>query len=117
MSDITIYRGDTVKLNVAVTVGGVVFDLTGCTIWFTAKNLYTDADPGVFQKSTLNGGIVVTSAPNGLCQVTILPADTSGQAATKIMLLWDCQVKTSTGLIYTVASGNLIVIPDVTQSI
>jgi hypothetical protein len=117
MTDLTIYRGDTVKLNVAVTAGGAVFNLTGCTVWFTVKNQYSDPDnQSVFQKSTTNGGITITDAPNGLCQVTIANADTSGEPDTKVMLLWDCQVKDASGNIYTVNSGNLIILPDVTKT-
>lgn len=113
--DITIYRGDTVKLNMAVTSGGSFYDLTGSTIWFTAKNHFSDPDiSAVFQKSTTGGGITITNAPNGLCQVTIDPADTSGEPPTKVMLVWDAQVKDAQGRIYTVASGNLIIVPDVT---
>jgi hypothetical protein len=118
MSDLLITRGDTPTFNIAVTLSGAVYDLTGCTIWFTAKFDYANTDAqAVFQRSTLNGGIVITNGPQGLAQANLLSTDTSALANTKTMLLWDCQVKSALGQIYTVAKGNLIVEPDVTRTI
>lgn len=116
MADFTIYRGDTVALNVTITSGGLAYNLTGKSIWFTAKTSYSQADPGVFQK-TLGSGITIVSAANGQCQVVIAATDTNSLGNSKTALVYDMQVKDSSGNIYTVASGNLIVVPDVTRSI
>jgi hypothetical protein len=117
MSDLTIYRSDTVKLNLAVTSGGSIYNLTGSSIWFTAKNQYSDLDAAaVFQKSTLNGGIVITNPTQGIAQVTIASADTLLVPNLKTILVWDAQIKDSQGNIYTIASGRLIVLPEVTRT-
>lgn len=110
----TMYRGDTVSLLASVVANGAVYDITGAAIYFTAKWNYTDEDgSAVFQKS-IGSGISVTSAVNGRFTVTISPTDTSSLPNGKHQLLWDCQMVTSQGSIYTLASGYLVVYPDVT---
>ena len=107
-------RGDTVSFSIAVTLSGAPFDLSSCSLWFTAKNKFTDLDnAAVFQK-TIGNGIVVTNAVQGLATVTILPADTNSLSLIKTILFWDLQLKDSSNNIYTINSGNLIVSPDVT---
>lgn len=116
MADFTIYRGDTVALNITITASGLAYNLTGKTMWFTAKTSYSQADPGVFQKK-IGSGITVTSAVDGRAQIVIAAADTNTLGNSKTLLVYDCQVKDASGNIYTVASGNLIIVPDVTRSI
>lgn len=71
-------RGDTPIWELAVTdADGSPFDLTGCTLYFTAKLLITDADPGLFQLTT-GDGITVTDAAGGIATVQPARADTSG---------------------------------------
>jgi hypothetical protein len=113
--NLTMRRGDTVKLNITVTRGGSAVDLTGASIWFTVKNAVTDADPGVFQK-TVGSGIVVTNAAAGQAQITIANADTSAIVGSRT-LLYDIQVKEAGGDITTVANGTITVSPDVTLAI
>lgn len=117
MADITIYRGDTVKLNLYVTQGGVAFDLTSVKVWFTAKNAFADVDgSAIFQKTTSGGGIVVVAPLSGIAQVTIAPTDTDDLPNNKTSLFYDAQVKDASDNIFTVAYGNLIVLPDVTRA-
>lgn len=114
MSDLTIYRGDTTLINLAVSYGGLAYDISDCEIYFTAKYAVVDADSAaVFQKTT-SDGIVITSAINGRAQVTISPVDTEALPNSKISLLYDSQLITPDGAVYTIAYGNLIVIPDIT---
>lgn len=115
MADFTIYRGDTVALNITITASGLAYNLTGKTLWFTAKTSYSVADPGTFQKK-IGSGITVTSAVDGRAQIVISPADTYSLGNSKTLLVYDCQVKDASGNVYTVASGNLIIVPDVTRS-
>jgi hypothetical protein len=110
------YRGDTVVFNMLVTKSAVAFPLTGCEIWFTGKYAYKDSDlAAVFQK-TIGDGITVTNALGGRAALALIPSDTHGLPAVKTLLLWDVQLKDADDMIYTVASGNLVVLPDVTQS-
>jgi len=116
MTDFSIFRGDTVSLDVTVTASGSAYNLTGCSMWFTAKQRYSDLDAAaVFQKST-GSGITITSPTFGQATVVISPSDTSGLSNVKQLLLYDLQVKDASGNIYTVASGNLVVYPEVTLS-
>jgi len=114
MADFTITKGDSVSFNIVVTSGGVAFNLTGATIWMTAKLAFGDPDSSaIFQKKT-GSGIVITNPANGAATITLAATDTSPLPAFKTLLLYDIQVKDQQGGIYTVASGNLIVLPDVT---
>jgi hypothetical protein len=116
MADFTLSRGDTIKLNVAVTASGSVYSLVGSSMWFTAKYSYSDPDSSAVFQKTIGSGITLTDAVNGKATVLILPTDTSGLANAKVMLVYDLQVKDASGNIYTVARGNLIFLPDVTLS-
>lgn len=116
MTDFTLHRGDTVDLSFTVTASGAAYSLVGCSIWFTAKTSYALADTlATFQKK-LGSGITITNAAGGTFTVRISPSDTSILGNAKTLLLYDCQIKDSSGNIYTIASGNLIFIPDVTRS-
>lgn len=115
MADFTIYRGDTVSLNITITASGEAYNLTGKSMWFTAKTSYAVADPGTFQK-TIGNGITIVSAANGRATIVISPSDTNSLGNSKTALVYDVQVKDASGNIYTVASGNLIVVPDVTRA-
>lgn len=114
MPDFQITKGDTPTFNVAVTQGGSVFSLVGCSMWFTAKYAYRDLDAAAVFQKTIGAGITVTNAALGLATVTLAAIDTSPLAAVKVLLVWDLQVRTAGGKTYTVSSGNLIVFPDVT---
>lgn len=116
MSDFTLSRGDTVDLSVVVTANGSPYSLVGCYIWFTAKTSYNLGDSGAVFQKTIGSGITVTSAANGRFTVRINPSDTSGLGNSKVLLVYDCQIRDASGSIFTIASGNLIFVPDVTRS-
>lgn len=114
MADFQITRGDTPTFNIAVALAGAPYSLVGCSIWFTAKWAYRDLDAAAVFQKTIGSGITVTNAPLGLATATLVAGDTSFLSAVKILLVYDIQVRTAGGLTFTVARGNLIVIPDVT---
>lgn len=115
MSNIAIVRGDTAVLDVAITRSGSPVDLTGATLWFTAKRAKSDPDAvAVIAKSTASG-ITVTSASGGTATITIDPDDTS-DLTSATALVFDVQLKESGGRITTVDSGTLRVTLDVTQA-
>jgi len=117
VSDLRIARGDKVALSIkAKKADGTPQPLTGAVLTFTAKDRLTDADPGVFQKTSPAGGITIDDAANGLATVTIAAADTSGFAGPRT-LYWDVQMDVAaTGDKKTLDSGKLSVSPDVTRS-
>jgi len=114
-----VYRGDTLILPVweARDQRGTLIDLTNTTIWFTAKTDLglLDTAPGVIQRSTGVGGVVVIDAALGLYQVTVDPASTS-YLTDDTQFIFDVQVRTLTPVTATVKRGMLTVVRDVTRA-
>ena len=113
-------RGDTRFLEIAAKQadGVTAFDITNATLWFTAKANVGDADPGQFQKHTgTGGGITKTNAVGGIARVQINPADTEALTA-DTTLVWDVQMRTTEGYVYTLDWGTLTVkrAPDITTT-
>lgn len=110
------HLGDTVLFDLAITRDGLPVDLTGATLWFTAKRSPADVDAdAVFQKST-GSGISVSDAAGGLARVTVAPTDTSTLSNTDQTLECDVQLKEADGTVTTVARGQLILIPQITRA-
>jgi hypothetical protein len=120
----SVYRGDTIELpiwtaterGVPVEDGGAVIDLTGATVWFTAKKTLSDGDeeaPG-FQLSTVAGGVEVIDPVAGLYRVTIPPSATVALEG-PMVFQWDVQVRTTEPQTRTVARGTISVHLDVTR--
>lgn len=109
-------RGDTISIALTISRNGSAIDLTGATIWFTAKEAVEDADvDAVFQKTTADG-ITIDDAPNGRATVVIEPADTAALGDDPVTLLCDVQVEEADGTTSTVAEGVLRITPDVTRA-
>jgi hypothetical protein len=105
-------RGDTAQLNATVKTGSSVFDLTGATVKFTAKQNISDS-AALFQK-TIGGGITVTNASQGALSIEIAPADTVTLTDESSLLVWDLEI-TRGSQVFTVAHGDLRVTLDVTR--
>jgi hypothetical protein len=116
MANFTFTRGDTVVLSGSVTFGGDPYNLAGATIWCTAKSRFTDADEDAIFQKTIGSGIVIVNAAAGLYTITIDPADTVDLAKVKNILVYDVQLKDADNKVFTIASGNLIINPDVTNA-
>jgi hypothetical protein len=111
--NLTMTRGDTEEFNLTISRFGSLVNLTGAKIWMTAKRAYTGST--VFMKTSEAGeGIVVTDAPNGAAKVTLAVADTEVLPAETFELIYDVQVKTAAGLVFTPIDGTLTVKPDAT---
>ena len=121
--DYVMYRGDSLMLDLAITQKNnnvvVPVDLTGATLWMTAKYKITDTDASaVFQITTptdikidedpLSGRATVIVPGSATLSVTYPPDSES------VRLIYDIQVKTQTGIVQTVARGYLTVMEDVT---
>ena len=112
-------RGDSRLLSFTVTKqNGDVLNLTAAKIWMTAKYNFTDTDlQAVFQKTTdPGGGITIPQPTLGTVEIQIDPIDTSTLPAKNIILFFDVQIKTSDQQIFTILSGKMTIIPDVTIS-
>lgn len=112
-------RGDTIRLLVEVERNGSPLNVTGKDFWFTAKKRLSDLDASaVAQKSLIGGasnGIEVLNGAAGQVLVTVAPADTEGLTRATT-LYWDVQMAEADGVLWTVASGTIQVVPDVTRA-
>lgn len=107
-------RGNTVPITVVITVDGAPYDLTGCTLFFTGKTDLSQADDdALFEKETGNG-ITHINIPEGRAKI-VLPAAETYDAPIDETIYCDIQLKTADGEIYTVASGKLTFLEDVTR--
>lgn len=113
-----IERGDGPSFDIAaVKEDGTAQDITGSTLWFTAKHRLTDIDDAaVIRKSTTDGSITIVDGPGGIARVRLSGADTQGMTSL-IVLHWDVQAKDPAGAIITLARGRLFIRPDVTRAI
>jgi hypothetical protein len=97
----------------------VPFNLTGCEVWFTAKNNVPDPDlAAVIELNNMTlGGITVTSAVAGAITCQGAPSLTFQLADSIVRLNVDIQVKDTTSRVSTVEVGHLDVYPDITRAI
>jgi len=103
-----IKRGDTKSYTLKFRdEDGNAVDITGWTIFFTAKNKIDDVDDDAVIKKTITDH---TDPTDGETQITLTSTDTAAVAS----LVYDIQYKTSGGQIKTVIEGFLEISKDVT---
>jgi predicted HD phosphohydrolase len=106
----------TLSVKQSSAVGAPAENITSWTIWFTAKKRLTDADPGVFQKTT-PAGITITDALGGIAKIEVAAADTAPLSDDYgANLYYDVKIKNAANKIKTIDSGRLLVRTDVTKS-
>jgi hypothetical protein len=117
-----IFRGDTRRLNHAVTrrdEDGVAQaeNLAGASLLFTAKRNKSDTyAQAIIKKTTaVDEGITITDSAGGLAQTLILPEDTVGLTA-RTVLFYDLELQTALNEVETVEYGTIIVELDITDS-
>lgn len=119
--DYSMYRGDSLILDIEVKQGDVAVDLTDSKVWMTAKKNYTDADDKAVFQITTPDDIELTAPLLGKARIVVPAAETIGltypTGTLQTKLFYDIQVKTVTGIVQTVAVGQLIVNEDVTRAI
>lgn len=99
--------------------GCVPFNLTGCTLWYTAKGYPTDPDVrAVFALGSASplSGVSLVSATVGLVSVTGPASRTLGFPDGPVRLSADLQVRDGGGRVSTVEAGTLTVVPDLTRA-
>lgn len=114
-------RGDDRLLRFAIKLNGSAYDLTGCTLWFTAKRLLTDSDSlAQIRKGTqpaIAGLVINTPATLGTGYISIFRADTASLPdREKHVLHFDMQLQNAAGNVHTIASGELVIDGDVTKA-
>lgn len=117
-----IFRGDDRTIEVvAYQPGGITpQNITGWTLWFTAKLAILDDDvDAVFQHKTGGLGITLTDAANGEASIAIAAASTdtlmASGIATSVDLFCDLQGKDGSGSVATLATGMLTVLAEITR--
>jgi hypothetical protein len=117
----TMTRGDTPVWEMTVYDDtGAPFDLTGYTAYFTAKRTFTEADPGVFQLSTVNGAITYPNAAGGVMRIQPRRVDTD-TLTEDTSVIWDVQISLNPDTTFTVDSWErlgkpLLIRRDVTRA-
>ena len=110
MSVLTLTRGDDRVLT--VTLSEPVSD--GARLDFTVKRRISDADDdAVLQKQSDDDGITLDEAA-GTAEIRIAGADTA-ELDVEPRYVWDIQMTASEGEVTTLASGRLVLRPDVTR--
>lgn len=107
MTDITMFAGNSHAFRVSILDEELALDLTGATITFKT-GLSPRADATVFEKS-IDNGIEMINEDQGIIEITLDPIDTLGLAYN---LWWQVDVTEATGRYSTVASGYLIIQPN-----
>ena len=124
-SNLFMVRGDTFIKAWYVSQNGSAYNLTGNSgIRFTAKWRPSDPDSAAVFSYTSAPNVVVTSATGGLITTTISPAatrslagSTSPDSVVPIILVYDLQVTDSSSNVFTVAIGQLQVMPDISIAV
>lgn len=116
--DIQARRGDHETYDLALTqASGAALNLTGATVWFTAKHRASDADAdAAIAKSSPAGGITIANAAEGLCTLELEPDDTADLGDHLAVLAYDVQVRDAANRISTPLSGRLLVAGDIRRA-
>lgn len=113
-------RGDTTPFLITITdYAGQRIDLTGYTVWLTAKRSVDDSDVNaVFQLSTTNAKIVLSdqtaAATKGQAVAKPAAADTSSLSIDET-LFFDVQIRLGTDT-FTPVDGIITIVRDITRA-
>lgn len=110
-----VYRGDTFNLTLPVTLNGAVYDITGSTLFFTVKNKVSDLDAAALTQKKTGQGITHTSPSSGIA-VLAVPSTETDVWPTNKALPYDVQLKTTANEIFTLETGFITVLPEITRS-
>ncbi len=99
-----------------ISLNDAVVNLSGASIYLTAKYNYQDADAdAVFQLSTTSGDITITNAAAGAISFTIPDTATSSLPYAELRLVYDLLVITAAGTRGYPMRGTLIISPNVSR--
>jgi len=116
--DLNFVQGNTPGLTVTVTLpdGVTKVDLTGAVIYLTAKEDPSEADPGLFQLSTVSGDIDISDQETNLGEyVVTFPAAATANLSALKEYFWDSKVELN-GILQTVIGGKLTLTQAITQA-
>lgn len=117
--ELEFFRGDTIRFPfqiVNLATGGAI-DITGWTVWWTAKFAVPNPDAqSAWQVSTTTGGVVLVSPTQGQGIATVQPIATVQWPDGPVKLQYDLQTADLTGVVQTVERGVAVVWPDITRT-
>lgn len=91
--------------------------LASTKIWFTVRKHFIDENFYIQKKNTLAGGgdgeIKVTDESGGVCEIYIVPDDTSDML--QDTYIYDVQINNATYGTKTIISNRITLLPDVTK--
>ena len=106
MSNLSITKGDTSTFNITVKDSdGVIFDLNGYTMTFTAKNNIDDIDA----EADISSVGVIADPALGIGVISLSPEDTSIDSGE---YRYDIQISDGTNNVHTVVKNSLLIITD-----
>lgn len=118
VSNLTMYRGDTMSFKLYLKVDDCPVDVTNGTFWFTVKEYINETDGEALIVKTTGDGITILNAPLGQILVTLNPGDTNVLYINETTTYyWDLQYQDINGIVQTVFIGRLTIIQDVTRAI
>ena len=106
------YRGDTVEIEIEFTQeDGTPLDITGYSVFISLKKYYNDDD----SKAVLTKKITNHTDPiNGKTTIKLLPDETNVEPN---IYFYDIQLVKDDENVFTVDSGLITVLPDITRRI
>lgn len=116
--NINMFRGDTQVLILTVLQDNIPVNISGSTIWMTAKRSVDDPDSSAVFQLVTPTDITLTDPINGVAQIVIPASATQPltiEKNTTISLVYDVQIKTITDIVSTIDVGNIIIRPDITR--
>jgi hypothetical protein len=117
MSTLEMTRGDqpTFFVGPVRDRDGAIVDITGTTLWWTAKAHIRDEDEDALIAKTTADGISIPLGSDGLATITLERADTDSFPETTV-LYWDLQEVDGIDVLQTLARGRIVVHADVTRA-
>jgi len=98
-----------------IYLNDAVVNLSGASLYFTAKYTYQDTDADAIFQLTVGSGITITNAATGSISITIPDTATSSLPYAELRLPYDLLVITSNGTRGFPLRGTLIVTPNVSR--
>jgi hypothetical protein len=108
-----VYWGNTFQLDLDVNQS-----ISGGTLYFMAKRQLDDADEDALITAYTGSGITTTVAGDGTARLTISAGSWTDLEPAQVTHLYaEIKFKTAAGLVYTLQTGQLLVLPVVRQSV
>ncbi len=116
MTSLQMFRGDSTRIMSKVydEDTGDPLDLAPFRAFFTMKQRVSDLDDAVtvIKKDTVQGSVQTSG---NIITVFLAPTDTEGFPDVAQRYLWDIEIVSPAGDVYTVDDGDIVVRPDVTR--